>query len=239
MTARSSETCCDRLGLARAYLLAKRQVIACGFEDEIAWQEAACFNNVTPTVFVREAAWVVLCAGMREAVVRERFDQLGSAFELWNPESIAYNAKRCRHRGLRIFNHAAKLNAIVEIAGEVARKGVEPLLRGVGTEGPSFLTKLPYIGGVTCFHLAKNLGFATAKPDRHLQRIAAALGYDGAQELCEAIADVLAEPVQVVDVVMWRFATIEHAYVSWFTNTIGLPGLAPKPDWVGQAGLSS
>lgn len=226
MTALRSTICGDRRSLARAYLLAKRQVISSGFEDEIAWQETTSLRSVTPTMFVREAAWVVLCAGMREAVVRGRFEQLGSAFESWNPDRISDNAGCCRRRALQVFNHATKLNAIVEIAGEVAKNGIEPTLRGVEIQGPEYLTRFPYIGGVTCFHLAKNLGFATAKPDRHLERMADALGFVGAQELCEAIAEVLAEPVQVVDLVMWRFATIERGYLSWLTSAVSSPGYA-------------
>jgi len=222
--AREATTARDHLGLARAYLLAKRQVIARGFEREIAWQEEASLRQVTPTVFVQEAAWVVLCAGMRESVVRNRFLQLGDAFERWAPERIAHNTSSCRRRALRLFNHAAKVNAIVDIAVDVALQGVEPFLRGMEAEGPTFLSRLPFIGDVTCFHLAKNLGFATAKPDRHLQRMARALGFAGAQALCEAIADVLAEPVQVVDIVMWRFATIEHDYVSWLENVMSSEG---------------
>ncbi len=226
MTALRSATCGDRRGLARAYLLAKRQVIASGFEDEITWQETASLQSVTPTTFVREAAWVVLCAGMREAVVRERFEQLGSAFESWDPGRIADNAGCCRRRAMRVFNHATKLDAIVEVASEVAQNGIEPTLLGVAVQGPIYLTRFPYIGSVTCFHLAKNLGFATAKPDRHLERMAGALGFEGAQELCEVIAEMLAEPVQVVDIVMWRFATIERGYLPWLMSTVGSPGYA-------------
>ena len=59
--------------LARAYLLAKSYVVGRGFEEELAWQEASCMNTVSEDVFLREASWVVLSAGMREAVVRTVF----------------------------------------------------------------------------------------------------------------------------------------------------------------------
>jgi hypothetical protein len=215
-----SETSPDLLGLARAYLLAKQRVIGSGFEHEIAWQETVSAENVTPTFFVREAAWVVLCAGMRESVIRGRFVRLGDAFENWVPQRIAGNRRGCRARALRVFNHVAKIDAIVNIAVAVQDEGVDVFLHGIDEHGPAFLTRLPFIGDVTCYHLAKNLGFATAKPDRHLQRIAAAFGFPGAQQLCEALAEVLAEPVQVVDIVLWRFATIEHSYVSWLERAI-------------------
>lgn len=226
MIERYSATSIDHHWLARIYLLAKRKVIASGYEHEIAWQEEASLRLVTPTVFVREAAWVVLCAGMRESVVRDRFVSLTEAFEQWDPERIAENTALCRRRALRWFNHEAKINAIVNIACNLKIEGVEPYIRGIENEGPTFLTRLPFIGDVTCHHLAKNLGFATAKPDRHLQRIAGALGFVGTQALCAAIADALAEPLQVVDIVLWRFATLEHSYVSWFQSALSDAGVA-------------
>ena len=66
---------------------------------------------------------------------------------------------------------------------------------------------------MTCFHLAKNIGYPVPKPDRHLQRIAKAFGFCQTMDLCTAIATILEEPVQVVDVVMWRYATIDPDYL--------------------------
>lgn len=205
--------------LVRAYLLAKQRVIDAGFEAEIAWQEYVSPDRVTPRGFVREAAWVVLCAGMREAIVRSRFERLEAAFWAWNPQRISDGRSTCLRKASPVFNHAPKLNAIVRIAVEVASHGVEPYLRGMSQSGPTFLTQLPYIGRVTCFHLAKNLGCPVAKPDRHLERMAATLGYPSPSHLCGVIADALDEPIQVVDIVMWRFATIERRYESWLTQT--------------------
>ncbi len=205
--------------LARAYLLAKQRVIASGYEDEIGWQETVTLDDVTASTFMREAAWVVLCAGMREAVVRARFKELGRAFAQWDPGQIAQNGGRCRRLARKIFNHSAKLKAIVGIAVEVENVGVERMIHSIQNQGPVYLTRLPYIGPVTCFHLAKNLGCPVAKPDRHLERMAAALGYQGASRLCSAISTVLDEPIQVVDLVMWRFATIDRDYVAWILNS--------------------
>lgn len=204
--------------LLRAYLLAKKRVIECGFEPEIAWQEYVSLDRVTARGFVREAAWVVLCAGMRESVVRARFERLEAAFGAWNPLHIADHAPVCVQKASPVFNHAPKLDAIVRIAVEIAAHGVAPYIRGMRKTGPLFLTRLPYIGRVTCYHLAKNLGCPVAKPDRHLERMAAILGYKSSAALCGVIANTLDEPIQVVDIVMWRFATIENRYESWLTE---------------------
>jgi len=51
------------------------------------------------------------------------------------------------------------------------------------------LILLPFIGPVTVWHLAKNFGLITAKPDRHLARISNALGSSGADELRHVVAE--------------------------------------------------
>ena len=210
----------DTRSLVRAYLLAKQRVIDSGFEREIAWQEEVSIDDVTPTGFVREAAWVVLCSGMRESVVRARFDRIAVSFGLWDPEHIALNGEHCRCLARAVFNNASKIDAIARIAVEVAEGGVDDIIRGMSNAGPAYLRRFPYIGRVTCFHLAKNLGYPVAKPDRHLERMAAALGFSGASSLCRVIAAALDEPVPVVDVVMWRFATIDQKYESWLKSAI-------------------
>jgi len=64
---------------------------------------------------------------------------------------------------------------------------------------------LPYIGEITSYHLAKNLGADVAKPDRHLVRFAASQGFSDVHTLCSAISQVSGDPLRVVDVVLWRF----------------------------------
>lgn len=214
--------------LARAYLLAKQRVIAAGFESEIAWQEAVRLDDVDAVTFVREAAWVVLCAGMRESIVRARFERISHAFELWDPGHITRNSRRCCRRAREVFNHRRKIDAIVRIANQVVALGMEQIVEGIECEGPAFLTRFPYIGTVTCFHLAKNLGVQVAKPDRHLERMAAALGYAGASSLCGVISDALDEPIAVVDLVMWRFATIDEQYLAWLRDSTAH---APRTTW--------
>jgi hypothetical protein len=50
---------------------------------------------------------------------------------------------------------------------------------------PELLQKLPFIGPVTCYHLARNIGLLdVVKPDLHLERLAAHWGFDGSLEMC-------------------------------------------------------
>lgn len=86
----------------------------------------------------------------------------------------------------------------------------------ITSNGVSFLETFPYIGPVTAYHLAKNIGLDVVKPDRHLVRLAASAGYPSPLALCEDIATVLGERLGVVDLVLWRFATQCERYLTLF-----------------------
>jgi len=68
----------------------------------------------------------------------------------------------------------------------------------------NFLQTLPYLGKITSYHLARNIGLDVAKPDRHLTRLSAEYGFTTAQEMCEFIAKNVGERIGTVDVILWR-----------------------------------
>jgi hypothetical protein len=192
------------------YLTAKSIVIERGFADEIAWQSSAALAEPTPAAFVREAAWVVLSAGMRESVVRNLFRQLSGAMYSFEPAALCRNRERARTAALTTFAHERKISAILDIAAMVSRIGPGGLHAALMDDPEPFLRSLPYIGPVTWRHLAKNLGLPIAKPDRHLTRLASATARGSVDELCDEIASWLGEPVAVVDLVLWRWSVL-HA----------------------------
>lgn len=69
----------------------------------------------------------------------------------------------------------------------------------------AYLRSLPWIGDITCWHLAKNYGHDVAKPDRHLVRIA---GDEGVHGLCARLARESGDRVATVDLVIWRAANL-------------------------------
>jgi hypothetical protein len=195
--------------LACAYIHAKRCVLNAGFGWEIIWQRTRRSDALTETLLLREAAWVILSTGMREAVVRYKFPVVSHAFLEWrSARQIAQQAERCKSRALPHFGHSAKLNAIVSVAQMISQRGFEVLKYEIQQDPLSVLCQFPYIGPVTSFHLAKNLGLSVAKADRHMSRIAHLFGYDDVQEFCSSISGFIGDPVEVVDIVLWRFATI-------------------------------
>ncbi|MBN9376211.1 MAG: hypothetical protein J0I40_12650, partial [Cellulomonas sp.] len=191
----------DPHSLIRWYVHAKRAVVDAGFVDEIVWQASAGLTSLSRRQFVREAAWVVLAAGMSDFVVRRVFPRFASAmFEFRLPELTRY-CDDARSAALSVFGHVGKVDAILQIAQQVAALTDEDLRRRLVGDAEGFLRGLPYVGPVTWRHLAKNVGVQISKPDRHMVRLSHSLGWDDCEGPCREIAEFIGDPVAVVDVV--------------------------------------
>ncbi len=202
-------------GLARAYLKALSTIENEGFAAEIDTFFFARPGRITEPRFLREYAWVVLNSGFRESVVSKLFDAFSSCFFEWqSAQRIVDTANFCEQSALRVFGHAGKVRAIVDVARVLAQHGLDSVLSAGSPQ--TVVAKLPYIGRVTTAHLLKNLGVSMAKEDRHLARLAASMGFASAQSLCECISDVVGHPVGAVDTVLWRFSTISSQPCSQF-----------------------
>ena len=209
---------------AKAYYIAKKAVLDEGYADEVDWQYWASLDTLDEPTFLREAAWVILCSGMREKVVSDKFEAISRAFLYWTSAwDIVENAAPCERDALVHFGNVRKIGAIAQMAKMVSQLGLEEIVCNLRSQGVPYLERFPFIGPVTAFHLAKNIGLPCAKPDRHLANIADRLGYDDAHALCSEIAGVTDEPIPVVDIVLWRFATLHREYVTRFTAVFGRP----------------
>ena len=201
--------------LATVYLDVKEAVIRAGFCHEIDWQFDLSFEYVTETDFIRESAWVVLSGGFRESIVRKVFPKVSKAFLDWSDAIQIYSSlESCRREGLLAFGHPGKIDAICDIISMVAMHGFGHIRSRIRAYGVDFLMELPYVGSVTALHLAKNLGIAVVKPDRHLVRVARAFGCSSPAELCTIVSREVGDPVSVVDLVFWRYATLNRDYAA-------------------------
>ena len=90
------------------------------------------------------------------------------------------------------------------------------------------LQRFSYIGAITAFHLAKNIGVSIAKPDRHLTRLCNAAGFAQVGELCQCIASFVGDDISKVDTVLWRFATLDRNYLTLFTAHLTAPGFGRR-----------
>jgi hypothetical protein len=170
------------------YLALRRRICAEGFTDEVAWSEGLT-EVADPLCFWREYAWVVLNSGIRNQVARSIWNRVRPAVEAGGSAAD-------------VFRHAGKAAGIDRVW-----KDRQPLLDGyiASTEKLAFLQSLPWIGTITCWHLAKNYGLDVAKPDRHLVRIA---GSEGTHALCARLARASGDRIATVDGVIWRAANL-------------------------------
>lgn len=170
------------------YLGLRDAIVSAGFEEEIEWAQ-----GVTPVAealsFWREFAWVVLNSGMKNQVSRGIWSRV-------QPAVLSGGSAG------DVFGHRGKAAAIDHVY--LHR---EDLLLAYqrSTDPIAFLRTLPWIGPITCWHLAKNFGVDCAKPDRHLVRIA---GSEGVDALCRRLADATGHRVPTVDLVIWRAANL-------------------------------
>lgn len=203
--------------LAMRYLMAKKIIIDQGFQNEILWQYNLSFEDLKETDFLRELAWVVLASGMREQVIRNLFPYISYCFLNWSSaKEIADNADICFNSAIKRFNHRPKIAAIINAAQKIKDTNFDDFKNQIKQKPLEALQQFSYIGPITVFHLAKNIGLPVAKPDRHLVRIAHQEGFLDVQDFCSQISKESGDSVPVVDIVLWRFATIEKEYLIRF-----------------------
>lgn len=162
-------------------------LLAAGFaEEDLSWSES-CHPPSRPDDFALETAFVICNSGMQNKVARMIFEKVRKAL---------LEGRSARDE----FGHIGKADAI----DDVWRRR-EELLQGylAADDKIAFCRSIPWIGGITCYHLAKNFGAQVAKPDVHLQRLADRHGTT-CQDLCETIATRTGFSVASVDLILWR-----------------------------------
>ncbi|WFN36913.1 hypothetical protein L1994_00510 [Methanomicrobium antiquum] len=200
--------------LVKKYFFVKKIVIEEGYNDEIIWQKNIIFQQISESDFLREISWVILSSGMREKVISKYFPIISNCFYNWiSAEKITINKISCLEEALKIFNHKKKIASIIAAAELIFKRGFDWFKNEIVKDPINKLKEFDFIGPITVFHLAKNIGLDVAKPDRHLVRIALNEGFDDVQEFCKKISKVSGDSVPVVDVVLWRYATIEPKYL--------------------------
>jgi hypothetical protein len=206
--------------IAHAYFFAKHYIISKGYGMEVDWQEKINYEMITEERFLNEISWVILSSGMNEKVVKKIFPIIKSImFNFESSKKIVSRKKSCLKKALSIFNHKGKIEAIIYIAEYVNKHSFDYVQTVIKREGVNYIKTFPYMGQATSFHLAKNIGIDVAKPDRHLIRISRTLGYNSPEDLCREISEKIQEKISLVDLVLWRYATLDKNYLNnlnWF-----------------------
>ena len=172
------------------YLELKRRIIELGYERDVTWAE-----NVGPCAdaadFALEAVFVICNSGMRAQIARPIFNRVWAALNDGTPLD-------------QVFGHVGKCGAIRFIFDNRKRLFKE---YQAADDKVSYLASLPWIGGITKYHLAKNFGVDCCKPDRHLVRIAASYSLTP-DEMCRRLAVETGDRIGTVDIVIWRSANL-------------------------------
>ncbi|MDR2869892.1 MAG: hypothetical protein LBV04_05545 [Deferribacteraceae bacterium] len=188
------------------YKRAKQKVIDLGYENEIVWQTEQSPDHINEQTFLQEAAWVIYCSGFREETVRQHFNLISLCFCDWeSAETIAKKKIMCISSAMCVFKNSRKHCAVAEVADIISNHGFANYKKKLNENTLETLQQLPFIGKITSYHLAKNLGFDIAKPDRHLTRLTKYFGYDNVNTLCKEISCHSGDPVRVVDLILWRY----------------------------------
>lgn len=137
--------------------------------------------------FGSETIYVICNSGMKNTVARGIYERCMAALQQGRPVS-------------EVFGHKGKAGAIETIWRNREQLLVDYL---AAEDKLAFCESLPWIGGITKYHLAKNFGADVAKPDVHLQRLADREGCT-AQQLCERLAAETGLRIAAVDTVLWR-----------------------------------
>lgn len=194
------------------YERAASDIVHAGYAWEAEWQRRRLAQQFGEQDLLREAAWVILCSGFRESVVRRQFGYVSLCFCDWESAvEIVENRRVCLETAFSGFRHIRKLDAIAAVAERVCTYGFAELRAQIQSNPISVLQEFPFVGPTTSWHLAKNLGLDVAKNDRHLARIAALFGYRDGHDVCALIAKETGEPRSIVDLVLWRHATLSFA----------------------------
>lgn len=202
------------------YNNAKKVVIKNGFQSDIDWQNSRVFENITAQNFFTDLAFVILNSGMKASVIAGIWPSVKIAFFEFDENSLRQTPlDYCFNAAFAHFKNEKKLKAIMTGIKIVQCESWETIRHEIKMYGVDYLERFPFIGPITKYHLAKNIGFDVAKPDRHLERMALASGFDGdVQRFCKEISNISGDKVPTVDIVLWRWATIYPEYLEALQN---------------------
>ena len=155
--------------------------------EDILWSESLSLPQDEED-FALNFIFVVVNSGMHNQVAQKIFDRCLDAVRRGDPVTS-------------VFKHPGKARAIDEVWNN-RHTHYQAFL--VAPDRLAYVANLPWIGKITKYHLAKNLGIAdVAKPDVHLQRLADREGCS-VQAMCERLALQVGYRVGTVDTILWR-----------------------------------
>lgn len=198
------------------YFRKAKKFVETFYRDELERISSISLDKISPDFFFREYIWVVHATGFSAKAVGKFLESLLHAYGTY--ESLANKTFDEAFVPIKpICNNPQKSRAIWKTAQSLS-KGIEESgwdnFKNTELSTPGKLSKLPYIGNVTCFHLGRNIGLLDCvKPDLHLIRMAEYWKYNSCVDMCKDLSNNGEIPLGIVDLILWysasHFGTLE------------------------------
>lgn len=180
------------------------------YSPEIKRAASVEFEKVTPDLFFTEYIWVVHATGFSAKAVSRFIHRLLEAYGSYI-ELSSLKIEEVNPKVLPIVNNKEKAKAVWTMSNQ--------LFAGINENGwegyksrflypVDKLSKLPYIGNITKFHLGRNIGILDCvKPDLHLVRMAKYWGFSDAVSMIVSMNEGHDYPLGIADMIAWYYAS--------------------------------
>jgi hypothetical protein len=174
---------------------------------ELRWARSISRNtwhNIGSSTFLREYAWVVYAAGIRNDILDQYWPRLRRAFGGFRLTRVA--KMRSTTRVIAVFRNEQKASHVLQGSAMIQAEGFRAFKARVARNWEQELEGLPGIGPITKFHLARNVGLAdTGKPDLWVSRITKLAYASDWQAMLQYLSKRSHLPPRAVDVVLFRY----------------------------------
>lgn len=198
------------------YFERAREFAYANYSDEIQRISSVRLEDITPHVFFHEYIWTVHTTGFSAKAVGKFFARLVEAYGRYDIFAIE-DSDDSFPRIRVVCNNPQKIKA-VQTTARLMHDGIKKVgwesFREQSLSSPENLQKLPYVGKITCFHLARNIGLLeSVKPDLHLVRMANHWRIDDCNLMCRIMRDAWREktgeilPLGIIDLILWYAAS--------------------------------
>lgn len=159
-------------------------------------------DQMTMQDFYRQYAYVVYNSGFNNSVIEMKWPRLLQAYRDFHVVYVSNFPERVYSEAMQIIGHEGKVRAIVDTAKIIRTLGWPKFKEEVKVDFMT-LKRFPFIADKTVYHLARNMGFDTIKPDRHLKKMAARYFLDPFT-MCNRIKDETGLSLHMIDTIIWR-----------------------------------
>lgn len=165
-------------------------------------------DTTSPQDWFQELIWVIHASGFSAKAVGKFITKITNAYGDFK-SCAGMNEEELLSVASPICNNPPKLLAV--------QKGSRIILEGFESgdwlswkkdnfKSAEDFSKFPFVGKVTCYHMARNLGYLeSVKPDLHLNRIAKYYNFPSAFDMCASIQDDA--PLGLRDLALWYYCS--------------------------------